>query len=144
MSNGKLLTPLGRRMLAFLVMLALVLAWAVFVSGCSSTVIPQRVEATEVAFEGNTQNAGVLAVDRSGAVITERKRAEYLALVKVYGRGTADYPIEPKVSPKAGLTRLSGKEAGFPEHEWVWAIDAEHLTWFITFRDWQRAGRKPK
>jgi len=120
---------------------AIVLIIVFFAVGCSSPVIPGRVESTAVAYEGNQQNAGVLAVTDQGAVLTEHKKAEYDALVARYGRGTPDYPINPPVDPRAGLARVSGASAGFPDQGWVWRMDREHLTWFLTFREWQRAGR---
>lgn len=123
---------------------AVVLIVVFFAAGCAGPVIPHRVESTVIAFEGNEQNAGVLAVSDQGAILTEHKKAEYDGLVERYGRGTPDYPINPPVELEAGLKRVSGPSLGFPDQGWVWRMDREHLTWFLTFREWQRAGRPPR
>ena len=112
--------------------------------GCASPVIPGRVEAAEIAWNGSSQNAGVLAQTKEYVLLTPRKKAEYDALVAIYARGTADYPITPPVDPKAGVKRLLGRDVGFPEHPWVWRLDAEAVSWFMTFREWQLSGRKPR
>lgn len=129
------------------VIFALVVLWVVMlVTSCSSTVIPRPVDAGTVALEGNNQDAGVLSIDDQGAIITEHKKAEYDALVALYGRGTDAYAITPPVVPGAGLTRLDGAALRFPGHSdpVVWRIDREHLAWFVTFRKWQLANRPPR
>lgn len=128
-----------------LLFLGLMIAVVVFSAGCgSTTVVPARVEAKEIAFEGNEQNAGLLGPTAHGWFLTEHKKAEYDALVALYGQGTETYPIMPAVRKNVGLMRVAGAGEGFPEYGWVWKIDSEHLSWFITFREWQRTGRKPR
>lgn len=125
---------------------AVVAWWTVFLTGCGShPVVAKPVESATIAYDGNEQTAGFLgfAPDGSG-ILTESKKAEYDALVRLYGRGTADYPITSPVLPGVGLSRRTGKELGFPAHGWLWLIDRAHLTYFMTFRDWQRTGRSPR
>ena len=68
---------------------AIFLTVVFFAVGCAGPVVPGKVESRTVAFEGEEQNAGVLMVfAKRGALLTERKKAEYDALVALYGRGT--------------------------------------------------------
>lgn len=113
-------------------------------AGCSSTVIQTKAaKATVIAYDGNDQNAGMLKLDAKGAVFTEKKIAEYRELVKVYGRGTNAYKILPPVKPNDGVAEKPGAAEGFPEHEKVYRMDNEHLTWFDAFFKWRKMGRTP-
>jgi hypothetical protein len=53
-------------------------------ASCSAT-IPAPVTATEIAFDAGVQNAGIIAFDATGAVITPAKRSYYNALIAIYG-----------------------------------------------------------
>lgn len=113
-------------------------------TGCSSTVIPGTVESRTIAYDGDEQNAGVLLVwPGKGALITDGKKAEYDALVVIYGRGTEGHRLIPPVRPGAGLTALRGRDEGFPLHGRVWKISPEALTNFLLFKEWQRSARLP-
>lgn len=119
--------------------------WVVLlVTGCTGPVVPKAVASRTVAFDGNEQNAGVLkSWPKKGALITDHKKAEYDALVRLYGRGTVGHPLVPPVIEGQGLTALRGRDEGFPLHETVWLIDAESLVNFVLFKEWQRQSRTP-
>lgn len=137
------LQPFWRWVAAFV--LAILLIWlGGFLLGCTGTVVPKPVTSSSVAYEGNEQNAGVLKVwPGKGALLTERKKTEYDALVGLYGHGTKGHQLIPPVKKGEGLTMLRGRDEGFPLYDRVWHIDAEALTNFLLFKDWQRAGREP-
>jgi hypothetical protein len=121
---------------------ALVVWIAASMSGCASTVIAEPVASRTIAFDGGEQTAGVLKVwPGRGALITDSKKAEYDALVAIYGRGTDGHKLTPPVVKGRGLTPLRGKDEGFPLHARVWHMDAQALADFILMRGWQRAGR---
>lgn len=127
---------------AFMMAVVILILWGSY--GCSSTVIQTEAsKATAIAYDGNDQNAGLLKSDAAGAVFTEKKIAEYRELVKTYGRGTDAYKVLPPVKSDDGVVRKTGSEEGFPEHEYVYRMDNEHLTWFIAFSKWRRMGRTP-
>lgn len=119
--------------------------WLLFITGCAGPIIPKRVEASTAAFdEHGNQTAGVLKVwPGKGALLTESKKAEYDALVAVYGRGTEGHPLIPPVKQGDGLTKLRGNDEGFPLYPVVWHIAPEPLANFLLFKEWQRAGRVP-
>jgi hypothetical protein len=130
-------------LIAALIAAAAIIAF--FNSGCVSPTIPEPVRSSEIAFEGENQNAGILKVWPDGmALITEKKKAEYDELVQIYGAGTDAYAIRPPVKRGEGLLRRPGKDFGYPEHGWVWIIDPEHLAYFRTFKQWDRSGRIPR
>lgn len=122
----------------------LIVAVILLCSGCASTVVPNRVESKQIAFDAGVQNAGVLAILPDGsAILTEAKYAEWIALVSLYGRGTQDSPILPSVTKDAGIIPKTGVEVGFPTYAKVYQMDAQRLTYFIAFRAWERAARIP-
>lgn len=121
-----------------------VLLTVLFITGCRATVHPDTVRSTTIAYEGGEQNAGVLiSWPGKGALLTDRKKGEYDKLVALYGKGTEGHRLVPPVVKGRGLTQLRGRDEGFPLHEVVWHIDAEALTNFLLFKEWQRAGRAP-
>lgn len=137
------LQPLWRWFAGFV--LVIILIWlGGLLLGCTGPVIPHPVASSSIAWEGNEHNAGVLKVwPNKGALLTERKKAEYDALVDRYGHGTQGHELIPPVKKGEGLTKLRGRDEGFPLYDVVWHIDAEALTNFLLFKDWQRAGRLP-
>lgn len=112
-------------------------------AGCAGPVTPDRVASRTIAFDGGEQNAGVLKAWPGGALLTDNKKAEYDALVALYGRGIEGHQLVPPVELGRGLTALRGRDEGFPLHERVWVIDGQALTYFLLFKEWQRTGLKP-
>lgn len=133
------------RTVKWLLLIVVLVAILFTVLGCQGrATVPRVVESSTIAYEGNEQNAGVLKTwPKKGALLTDRKKAEYDALVERYGAGTVGHPLVPPVVRGRGLTKLRGADEGFPLHEVVWVIDAEHLTYFLLFKQWQRSGRLP-
>jgi hypothetical protein len=135
--------PIWKAVSSFFLVVVIII-WAFFVSSCSSTVHPARVEAVSIAYDGNSQNAGVLKTwPNGGALLTEAKKAEYDALARRYANGVVMFRLVPPIDPVRGLTRLAGKDEGFPEFEHVWRMDAQALTDFILVKEWFREGRTP-
>lgn len=54
-------------------------------SACGTTTVPPVRPAQTIAYDGDAQNAGILSLDTTGAVITPAKRAYYNALIEIYG-----------------------------------------------------------
>lgn len=128
----------------FAVFLVFVLVLVQLWVGCAGPVIPEKVEASTIAYDGTEQTAGVLKVwPGRGAILSDTKKAEYDALVELYGRGTVGHPLTPPVAKGRGLTQMRGQDQGFPLHEVVWFIDPQALTDFLLFKEWQRQGRSP-
>ncbi len=114
-------------------------------AGCQiRPVIPASVSSRTIAYDGDEQTAGVLKTwPGKGALLSDSKKDEYDALVRLYGRGTVGHPLTPPVVEGRGLTALRGRDEGFPLHERVWKIDPQALTDFLLFKEWQRSSRVP-
>ncbi len=99
--------------------------------GCfTSTVKPKVVEAQEIAYDNGVQNAGVLGLDDTGAIITPTKREEYNALIALYGK-------DPKFLPPLR------KDDGVVVKGSNFHITNEALINFTEMKSWQRSGKKP-
>ncbi|MDR1283327.1 MAG: hypothetical protein LBK99_21290 [Opitutaceae bacterium] len=67
-----------------------VLALALGVGGCTSTITPDPVPAAAASWDGGEQNSGIVVELVDGYVITGQARARYNRLVGLYG--PAEYP----------------------------------------------------
>lgn len=91
----------------------------VLLSACGHlTIAPKPVEARAVAFDGSTQNAGILDYDSAGLIVTPGWIAKYDALLQAYGKKLAADNQVP-VGSRVGVT---SKGANF------------HVTWEVQNR----------
>jgi hypothetical protein len=115
--------------------LALVVLLAVFIacysSGCASTVTPDRVNARQASWDGNTQNSGWLGFlpDGSGH-ITANARASYNQLIAIYGRNF--------------LPELRKDDGVKPFSDGTYSIDKQHLGDFMLMNEKHQAAIAPK
>jgi hypothetical protein len=99
-------------------------------SGCASTVSPDRISADAASYDGNAQNSGIISANALGYVVTAHFRDRHNALVALFGRD-----FSPPLTPDAGLTEITSDR---------WLIDRQHLSQFLEMNAWNRAGLKPK
>ena len=104
--------------------------WIYLLFGCTATVVPQPVEATQASFDGSAQTSGVLLSTATGFVVTSHFRERYNALIAVYGGDFA-----PPLKPDAGIA---------PIGEDRWLISKQAMVWMLEMSAWRRAGLKPK
>lgn len=137
------INPLWKCWLTFVAVILII--WLAFaVQGCAGPVIPKTVASSSIAFDGNEQNAGLLiSWPGKGGLLTDSKKAEYDALVRIYGHGTEGHPLIPPIKLGAGLTQLRGRDNGFPLHDVVWHFSPEALANFYLLKSWSREGRSP-
>jgi hypothetical protein len=115
---------------------AIFAAWLVMVcvvflllSGCASTVTPERVDAAYASFDGAQQNSGVITSTPTGYVVTAHFRERYNALIATYAG-----EFNPPLKPDAGIA---------PIGEDRWLIDKQHMVYFLTMNALRRARLEP-
>lgn len=107
-----------------------------FLSSCTTTIIPRHVEAKTVAFDGNEQNGGFIRYDASGAgVVTSGGRANYNLLIRSYGNQML-VPLQED----AGVTAGPFEDPYGP----TYLIDAQHMVQFGLMADMWRNKKAPK
>ena len=115
--------------LAWLVALAHAVTWAL-TAGCASTVTPPVAVAWSPSWDGTNLNSGFVCYTTNasgtvtGGIITAHAAARYNALMSTYG-GTW------QAKPADGLTELTNG---------LFAIDAQHLSYFTTANRWRKNG----
>lgn len=103
---------------------------AVMLSGCSTTVTPQQVHASQASFDGNVQNSGFICFNQDGSgTITPHARDRYNALIGVFCK-----KFSPELRVDDGVT-LAGTN---------YIIDAQHLNYFKQMNRWRRDTIKPR
>lgn len=118
-----------RHFLGISVALAIFAVLCLCMVGCSSTIAPAPVQSQQASFDGAEQNSGVLAMIPGGAVITQRARERYNALIVRYGK-----EFGPPLASDHGITARS---------DGTYAITSEGLQKFILMNAWKRMGRDP-
>lgn len=109
---------------------AILFCAALGLAACTSTVVPNRVDAAQPSYDGNLQTSGILAVVPGGRLVTPHLRDRYNALVAKYGR---DY-----------LVPLRPNEGFSPAPDGVnLIVDLGHYEKFLEMNQWNRAGIKP-
>jgi hypothetical protein len=98
--------------------------------GCTTTVIPQPVEAREASFDGATQNSGIIMSTENGFVITDTARARYNLLIATYGRD-----FLPPLKPDGGVQPIGDDR---------WLLSKQGMVYFLEMSAYYRAGLKPK
>ncbi len=129
-------TPPRIRWSAVALTMALLLTIACF-AGCQ-TQVPPPVNAGEVAFDGGVQNAGIVAFNDTGAIITPAKRNYYNSLIAIYGdakwtKGGLPIFAEP-------LKRDTGISPSGENYH----IDFASLSKLTLMHQWFKAGRTPQ
>jgi hypothetical protein len=108
-------------------MKALFLALVIVATGCTTTVVPVKVQPTTASMDGNEANSGFIAFTKSGAgLITPHARDRYNALVEKYGNR-----FLPVLQKDSGI-RPAGD---------VYEIDGEHLAKFSVMNRWRKEGK---
>jgi hypothetical protein len=106
--------------------------------GACTTVTPPSVQATEIAFDGGAQTAGVIGTDDTGAIISPAKRAYCNSLAAIYGDAKwakGGLPIFPvPVGKDDGITQRGDK----------FHITYEALTRHTLMHQWFKKGRMPQ
>lgn len=98
--------------------------------GCSSTVAPDPVTASQASFDGNEKNSGIVSAHPNGFVVTAHFVDRYNSLVRIYGRD-----FTPPLKPDVGILRITAERS---------LIDRQHLSQFLEMNAWHRAGLKPR
>ncbi len=112
---------------AIVAVVAVFVIWAVI--GCTSTVIPKTVHATQPAFEGNVSNSGFLGFNKDGSGrITLAARVRYNSLIQLYGNR-----FTPPVQADAGITATADST--------VYTLNGEGIVRFMTMSRWRREGK---
>lgn len=117
------------------------LSIAMCCAGCAQTIAPKENLPVETEFIGNAQNAGVLGWAADGAIaITEAKRAEYNALIDLYGSR-----FVPPLTRDAGLIAITKwlDDYGKPVTGKAWATDREHVVKFAVMKKLKHRGDAP-
>lgn len=112
---------------AFLVSAVLAVVVLGATSGCTTT--PDRVESRAASYDGGEANSGILALEKGGAVVTQKFVARYQSLLREYRKA-----FLPAMDPDDGIAnRPDGTRF----------ITNEVLERMILISEWRRLGRKP-
>jgi len=100
------------------------------VSGCTTTITPDAVHATQASFDSGVQNSGFIGffADGSGH-LTPRARDRYNLLVSIYGK-----EYLPPLKRDSGIAALA---------DGTFQIEAFHLSAFMVMSEKHRAGIQP-
>lgn len=119
------------------VLIALLAVGLIIFPGCGTTT-PKPPTAEIVAHDGGAQNAGIISLDATGAVITPAKRDYYNALVRIYGDAKwkkGGLPIfAVPLKPDDGVTPKGDN----------YHITAAALTNLTVMHQWFKMGRTPE
>jgi hypothetical protein len=116
-------------LLAALLCAGCILASFIF-AGCTGTVAPKQVTATQASFDavpdarGQYQNSGILGFTNHMVILTPTARDRYNALVKKWGKNF----IPAITNQDAGLTLMGTNR---------WLMDKDHLDKWATMTAWQ-------
>lgn len=111
------------RLLAFLCL-------AVFLTGCTTTVIPTHVKPAVASFDGGEQTSGILAFRPDGSVtITPHARDRFNAMAAIYGGCFA-----PALRPDEGISKDGDNFVMSPEAQ----------TKALSMNRWRKEGRPAK
>jgi len=103
----------------------LALASFLFVVGCTHTYIPPTVKANQVAFSGNSQNAGFIGfLDNGSGIIDSNARDKYNYFINIYSK-----KFTPPISKDFGISPYTNS---------TYLITAEALSKFITMNKWSK------
>jgi hypothetical protein len=85
-------------------LIGLGIAISLWTAGCAATVYPKAVEAHAVAFDKNTQNAGVSDCDAKGCIVTAGWIARYHAMETEF---KATVPADSQIAAEGSNYRVS-------------------------------------
>lgn len=119
-----------RRAVVGLACFLIALVAVLYFTGCSSTVTPPPVVASEASFgDDGKQNSGFIRFVEGGALIDAGARDRYNALVKLYGGEWL-----PEIEKDHGIRPLAT----------AYFISNDALQKFLVMSDWKKMGRVPK
>lgn len=95
-------------------------------AGCTGTVTPDPVSATQASFDGGAQTSGIITSADGGYVITARARERYNALIETYGAKWS-----PAIGQDYGCT---------PYFDGQYFLTNEALVKFLTMNQWRKMG----
>lgn len=117
--------------------------FAACLASCSAVIAPKENRPAQVAYVGNEQHAGVLGWSNDGGVaIGDDKRAEYNALIDIWG---TDPRLGTPLQHDAGVVAITEWTDKAQVHHTgkAWSIDREHVVKFSLMKSWQHRGDKP-
>lgn len=115
----------------------LVILIGLLLMGCH-TVTPDPVQAQTISYDGGVQNAGIISLDNTGAVITAEKRDYYNSLIAIYGDAKWTKNGLPIFTPPLV------KDQGVVPANGYFHITSAALANLTVMHQWFKMGRTPQ